>query len=70
MLDVPHPPVPPDLARAAAARGERLLLRRRRARRLFWSVLAAALAALALWAVAADALHRSPARPPAPAYHW
>ncbi|WP_311765212.1 hypothetical protein [Streptomyces zingiberis] len=49
MLDGPHPPVPPDLAARAAARGGRALARRRFLRSLLAVTVAAAGVALLLW---------------------
>ncbi len=67
LLDVPHPPVPPDLADRAMARGRRLIRRRRALRTAAWLVLsAAALAALVALIVhwrATQALDATPLLP-------
>ncbi|MFI9047665.1 hypothetical protein [Streptomyces sp. NPDC053427] len=51
MLAGPHPPVPPDLAVRATARGRRLLARRRLLRRTGRLLALLALAALLVWAM-------------------
>jgi hypothetical protein len=50
MLDVPHPPAPPDLAERAMARGRALLRRRRACRVALWVLVLAAAVAAAAWA--------------------
>ncbi|MGW7005430.1 hypothetical protein ACWGCW_22155 [Streptomyces sp. NPDC054933] len=50
MLEVPHPPVPADLAERAAAVGRRLLRRRRLLRLALYAVLLAAAVAFTVWA--------------------
>lgn len=51
MLDVPHPPVPPDLAERAMVRGRRILHRRRVRHTILWLLLIAAVAAAVVTAV-------------------
>ncbi|MEU9762693.1 hypothetical protein [Streptomyces sp. NPDC047985] len=61
MLDGPHPQVPADLARRAAARGGRLLRRRRLARWLLLVVAFAAVVAFTVWAATAHPWRTPPA---------
>ncbi len=49
MMDTPHPPVPPDLARRASTRGARIDYRRRVTRRVALLTLLAAVTALLTW---------------------
>ncbi|MCK7627452.1 hypothetical protein MUU72_30890 [Streptomyces sp. RS10V-4] len=58
----PWPPVPPDLAVRAAARGRRLRLRRRLLHRAGSLLALLALLALALWAAVEQPWHPPPAR--------
>lgn len=51
LLDTPPPPVPPGLLAEAVRRGERLRRLRTASHRLLWAVLAAAMAAFAVWLV-------------------
>ncbi|GAA1883832.1 hypothetical protein [Streptantibioticus ferralitis] len=50
MLEIPHPPVPADLAERAIAHGRRLVRRRLLLRRTLWALLLAAVVAVAIWA--------------------
>ena len=52
MLDAPHPPVPPDLAERAMARGRRIIRRRRARRAIGWLLLLAAVVAAVVAVVA------------------
>ncbi|WP_340558473.1 hypothetical protein [Streptomyces sp. GSL17-111] len=68
LLETPHPPVPPDLTRRAAARGARLLRVRNAARTLAWTVLGGATVFFLRWAAATEPWHLPPDRltPPWP----
>jgi ferric-dicitrate binding protein FerR (iron transport regulator) len=54
MLDLPHPTVPADLARRAAARGRRIGYRRRVTRRVLWTVLLTAVTVFLVWLAVAN----------------
>ncbi|MFF4949577.1 hypothetical protein ACWC2K_09340 [Streptomyces chattanoogensis] len=69
MLAGPPPPVPPDLAVRAAARGRRLLARRRLLRRIGWLFALLALVALLTWSADRPWLP-PPARTTPPAEGW
>lgn len=69
MLDGPHPQVPTDLARRAAARGNRLLCRRRLAHRLLLVVAFAAVVAFTVWAATTQPW-RTPPAATTPADGW
>ncbi|MFF4404037.1 hypothetical protein ACFY2W_16730 [Streptomyces sp. NPDC001262] len=60
MLDLPHPPVPAELAGLAAERGRRLLRRRRAVRAVAWTLLLAAVVVFCVWAAV---VHPWAARP-------
>ncbi|MFI0224698.1 hypothetical protein [Streptomyces lydicus] len=69
MLAGPHPPVPPDLAARALARGRRLLAHRRLLRRFGCLLAVLALAALA-WLAASRPWLPPPAHTTPPAEGW
>ncbi|MFH8678433.1 hypothetical protein [Streptomyces lydicus] len=69
MLAGPRPPVPPDLAARALARGRRFLAHRRLLRRVGWLLAVLALAALAWLAVSRPWLP-PPAHTTPPAEGW
>ncbi|WP_166628840.1 hypothetical protein [Streptomyces sp. GC420] len=70
LLDGPHPAVPPDLGRAAAERGERLLRGRRLRRRLTWLLLFAAFVALVVWTSVNDPWAEDPIDTTPPLVGW
>ncbi|MGK5629076.1 hypothetical protein [Streptomyces sp. URMC 123] len=70
MLAGPYPPVPPDLARRAAALGDRWLARRRAVRALGWALLLAAAVAFAVWAALTEPWAAPPTETTPPVDGW
>lgn len=69
MLAGPHPPVPPDLAARATARGRRFLAHRRTLHRIGWLLALLALAALT-WAALAQPWLPPPVHTTPPVEGW
>ncbi|RII20932.1 hypothetical protein DSC45_02285 [Streptomyces sp. YIM 130001] len=70
LLAGPLPAVPPGLAAAAAARGERRLRRQRALRRVMWLLLCLAVVAFTVWASVEQPWVRPPAETTPPLQGW
>ncbi|KAF4409169.1 MULTISPECIES: hypothetical protein [Streptomyces] len=70
LLAGPHPPVPPDLAARAAARGRRTLAFRRGAHTVFAALAGAALIAFLVWLLVTQPWVPPPAETTPPMEAW